>query len=201
MPASLPARTSRADDTYARSRGLLPGTRHECREHETHRPLRGNRNAVPQAHDRVQDRPRRVRKGFPAITESGERTPRPRPRKRARSLSYCSVSTTSPSGAARWASQTEARPPNAGAASPARSRARVRTPSPRQVREGGVGLVRGLSRQHDLGIGREIDFTVPVFEIGHSQSTQLGVVLGDTTISRVIERDGSRCMILTRSSE
>src|SRR2546425_13379317 len=25
--------------------GLLTGTRHECREHHTHRPLRGNRNA------------------------------------------------------------------------------------------------------------------------------------------------------------
>jgi hypothetical protein len=47
-----------------------------------------------------------------------------------------------------------------------------------QIRESGVGLVRGLGSQHDLGIGREIDLTVSALEIGHRQSTKLGVVLG-----------------------
>ena len=47
-----------------------------------------------------------------------------------------------------------------------------------QVRECGVGLVRALRSQHDLGIGRDIDLTVIVLEIGHRQPAKLGVVLG-----------------------
>ena len=54
---------------------LFPGRRHERGEHEIDRPSSGNRHAVPEAHDGIQNRSRRVRKGPPV--NHGERRPNP----------------------------------------------------------------------------------------------------------------------------
>ena len=40
-----------------------------------------------------------------------------------------------------------------------------------------MGLVRALRGQYDLGVGRDIDLTVPVLEVGDRQPAKLGVVL------------------------
>jgi hypothetical protein len=47
-----------------------------------------------------------------------------------------------------------------------------------EVREGRVGLVGLLRSQHDLGVGRDVDLPIPVFQVGDAQPAQLGIVLG-----------------------
>ncbi len=58
-----------------RREGLFPGMCHERREHEMGCPATGNRHSLPQAHDGIQNSPRRVRKGLPV--DHGQRRPNP----------------------------------------------------------------------------------------------------------------------------
>jgi hypothetical protein len=106
-------------------------------------------------------------RGSPSTTASGVRIPRPRPRKRARSLSYCGVSYASPSSAIRWASQTR------GSSADRGRREASRVPS------SGTNSVSTKSFENAgwAGVGRDIDLTVPVFQIGDRQPAELGVVL------------------------
>ena len=115
--------------------------------------------------------------GRPSITAIGARTSRPRPRKRARSVSI-SVSPT------RLAlDHGEMCRPDLGLGR--------RPPAPRrqdgadlgvifglheQLREGRMRRVVGRRRQHELGIGGELDVPGPIAGVGEGQAANLGVV-------------------------
>ena len=52
-------------------------------------------------------------------------------------------------------------------------------------------LVRALRGEHDLGIGSDVDLTVPVLEVDQRQPANLSMV----------DTDRCRCVILARSSD
>ena len=150
---------------------------------------------MPKAHDWIQNRSRRVREGPPV--DHGERRPNAR-----------GPGPESVRGRSRTATRRPSLPLDRGQMGEPdlgldrRTRAPCSQQGPElgnelrlheQVRKRGVGLVRGLRSQHDLGIGRDIDLTVMVLEIGHRQPAKLGVVLGG---NHDLEGDRKRAMPL-----
>ena len=117
-------------------------------------------------------------RGSPSTTASAVRTPRPRPRKRA------AVALELERAERLLLERDQVGEPHPGLVRRARPPGRQQGPEPghelrlhEEVGECGMRLVGGLRRQHDLGIGGDIDLTGPVLEIGDRQPAKLGVVL------------------------
>ena len=129
--------------------------------------------------------------GRPSMTDIGVRMPRPRPRKRPRSVSYCAPPPDWPSTTTTWAAQT--------AGSVARPAAAGRQQRPEigdrfgLDEEVGEGRVRGIGRrrrQHELGVGGQLDLPRLRPQVRERHPAELGVVLGrDQHLER--GRDGA----------
>ena len=182
---------------------LVAGRRDQRPERDAGRGPRRNPHAAAKTEDRDRARCRRCWRAVARRSpRSALRMLRPRPRKRARSVSNC----TSPTALAFH--DGEVRRPDLRLAG--------RPPPPRgqqgadvgdelrldeQLGEGRVCCVGRRRRQHDLGIGGQLDLAgaVPRFEIETRRTSASSS--GETATSSVVVSDPSRRTISARSSE
>ena len=168
----------------------LAGLRRPPSRRRCARWRRCNAHAAAQGEDRIEHRADRVGHGRPSITAIGRWISWPRPRKRARSVSNSGFPTVSPSTMARCAAQISC--------SAGERRRRVASSVPcvgeilrgdEQLQERRMRDVVGLRRQHELGIGRDVDLAHPVAGIRDRDAADLGVVFGrDEHFQRCRER-------------
>ena len=115
--------------------------------------------------------------GRPSITAIGVRTLQPRPRNRALSVSTSGLPTVSPSTTARCAAQISG---SVGDAPPPRRQNGADVGQifglDEQLGKGRMRDVGGLGRQHELGIGRDLDLPHPAAGIRDRDAADLGIV-------------------------